>query len=153
MAGWDGWMASPTQWIWVWASSKSWWWTGRPGVLQSMRSQSQTQLSNWTELNSSHWFIGTKGFSLRSRKKSSWQLVLRHKIFNGFSEAFACPFPHLILKQFSGYSSPSKESYEWTHFRAGWEGSPTRLYSLHQLIDFCLHETINPIHSATWLRQ
>ena len=33
---WDGWMASPTQWTWVWASSGSWWWTGRPGVLQSM---------------------------------------------------------------------------------------------------------------------
>ena len=36
--GWDGWMASPTQWTWVWASSRSWWWTGRPGVLQSMGS-------------------------------------------------------------------------------------------------------------------
>ena len=35
----DGWMASPTQWTWVWVSSGSWWWTGRPGVLQSMGSQ------------------------------------------------------------------------------------------------------------------
>ena len=34
--GWDGWMASPTRWTWVWASSGSWWWTGKPGVLQSM---------------------------------------------------------------------------------------------------------------------
>ena len=33
--GWDGWMASPTQWTWVWVDSRSWWWTGRPGVLQS----------------------------------------------------------------------------------------------------------------------
>ena len=32
--GWDGWMASPTQWTWVWASSRSWWWTGRSGMLQ-----------------------------------------------------------------------------------------------------------------------
>ena len=31
--GWDGWMASPTQWTWVWVDSGSWWWTGRPGVL------------------------------------------------------------------------------------------------------------------------
>ena len=31
--GWDGWMASPTRWTWVWASSMSWWWTGKPGVL------------------------------------------------------------------------------------------------------------------------
>ena len=49
--GWDGWMASLTQWTWVWASSGSWCWTGKPGVLQSMGSQSQTQLSDWTELN------------------------------------------------------------------------------------------------------
>ena len=34
--GWDGWMASPTQWTWVWVNSRSWWWTGRPGMLQSM---------------------------------------------------------------------------------------------------------------------
>ena len=51
--GWDGWMASLTQWTWVWESSGSWWWTGRPGVLQSTRSQRfkhdwGTEL-NWTE--------------------------------------------------------------------------------------------------------
>ena len=50
-AGGDGWMASPTQWTWVWKSSGSWWWTGKPGVLQSTGSQSRTQLSDWTELN------------------------------------------------------------------------------------------------------
>ena len=37
--GWDGWMTSPTQWTWIWASSGSWWWIGTPGVLQSIRSQ------------------------------------------------------------------------------------------------------------------
>ena len=37
--GWDGWMASPTQWTWVWINSGRWWWTGRPGVLQPMGSQ------------------------------------------------------------------------------------------------------------------
>ena len=36
--GWDGWMVSPTQRTWVWVNSGSWWWTGRPGVLQSMGS-------------------------------------------------------------------------------------------------------------------
>ena len=45
----DGSMASPTQWTWVWVNSRSWWWTGRPGVLQSMGSQSPTRLSDWTE--------------------------------------------------------------------------------------------------------
>ena len=37
--GWDGWMESPTRWTWVWASSGSWWWTGKPDVLQLMGSQ------------------------------------------------------------------------------------------------------------------
>ena len=47
---WDGWMASPTQWTWVWVNSGSWWWTGRPGVLQSMGSQ-RVGLDWATELN------------------------------------------------------------------------------------------------------
>ena len=37
--GWDGWMASPTRWTWVWVNSGNWWWTGRPGVLWFMGSQ------------------------------------------------------------------------------------------------------------------
>ena len=49
--GWNSWMASLTQWTWVWVSSGSWWWTGRPGVLQSTVSQSWTRLSDWIEPN------------------------------------------------------------------------------------------------------
>ena len=50
--GWDGWMASPMQWTWVWASSGSWRWTGKSGMLQSMGvTNSRTQLSNWTKYN------------------------------------------------------------------------------------------------------
>ena len=37
--GWDGWIPLPTQWTWVWVNSESWWWTGRPGILQFMGSQ------------------------------------------------------------------------------------------------------------------
>ena len=51
--GWDGWMASPTQWTWVWVNSGSWWWIGKLGMLQSMGLQRvghdwATEL-NWTE--------------------------------------------------------------------------------------------------------
>ena len=48
--GWDGWMASPSQWTWVWVNSGSWWWTGRPGVLQSMglKESDTTEGLNWT---------------------------------------------------------------------------------------------------------
>ena len=42
-------MTLPTQRRWVWVSSRSWWWTGRPGVLKSMGSQCRTRLSDWTE--------------------------------------------------------------------------------------------------------
>ena len=48
--GWDDWMTSPTQWTWIWVNSGSCWCTGRPCVLRFMGSQSQTRLSNWTEL-------------------------------------------------------------------------------------------------------
>ena len=48
--GWDGWMASPTWWTWVWVVSGSWWWTGRPGVPQSMGSQ-RVRYDWVTELN------------------------------------------------------------------------------------------------------
>ena len=54
--GWDGWMASLTQWTSVWVNSGSWWWTGRPGVLWSMGSQRVRH--DWgTELN---WTNGTE---------------------------------------------------------------------------------------------
>ena len=51
--GWGGWMASLTEWILVWASSRSWWWTGKPGVLCAVHgvTKSRTWLSNWTELS------------------------------------------------------------------------------------------------------
>ena len=47
--GWGGWMASLTQWTWVWVNSRRWWRTGKPSMLQSMGSQSWTQLSDWTK--------------------------------------------------------------------------------------------------------
>ena len=66
-----GWMASLTQWTWIWANSRRWWRTGKCGMLQSMWSQSQTRLSDWTattkyqqherrviygaEMSRSHW--------------------------------------------------------------------------------------------------
>ena len=53
--GWDGWMASLTQWTWVWVNSGSWWWTGRPGVLRFIGSQRVDH--DWvTELNWTDWW-------------------------------------------------------------------------------------------------
>ena len=60
--GWDGWMASPTQWTWAWVNSRSWWWTGKPVMLRSMGSQRVGH--DWvTELNrcEDSWALGIKG--------------------------------------------------------------------------------------------
>ena len=51
--GWDGWMASLTRCTWVWVNSGSWWWAGRPGMLQFMghKELDVTELLNKTELS------------------------------------------------------------------------------------------------------
>ena len=62
--GWDGWMASPTQWTWVWVDSRSWCWTGRPGVLRFMGSQRVGH--DWaTELN---WCTVLKAMSFPTKE-------------------------------------------------------------------------------------
>ena len=50
--GWDSWMASPTQWTWVWVNSGSWWWTGRPGIAES----DTTERLNWWPFKPVHIF-------------------------------------------------------------------------------------------------
>ena len=57
--GWDGWMASPIQWTWIWVNSGSWWWTGRPGMLKFMWSQrlgdDWLTEPNWSNRNGSQF--------------------------------------------------------------------------------------------------
>ena len=61
--GWDGWMASLTRWAWIWVNAGSWWWTGRPGVLQFVGLQRVGH--DWSELN---WTISKHGLSSHRRK-------------------------------------------------------------------------------------
>ena len=71
-------MASPTLWTGVWVSSRSWWWTGKPGVLQSTGLQSRTQLSNWTEQN----YVKYKSqFNINQRKVETINVILIKKKF------------------------------------------------------------------------
>ena len=91
--GWDGWMASPTRWTWVWVNSGSWWWTGRPGVLQSMGSQRvvhdwETKL-NWIEIQQSgdtSSFQGTLlasyGVMMQKRRSGNtvWKMNMHFKM-------------------------------------------------------------------------
>ena len=89
--GWDGWMAPPTLWTWVWVSSGSWWWTGKPSVLQSLGLQGVGH--DWVpELNwewhkegvMSQWMLVASG-SWRRRGLASWtsrnNVVLGHLDF------------------------------------------------------------------------
>ena len=75
--GWDGWMASLTQWTWVWVSSRSWWWTGKPGVLRFMGSQRvrhnwATELKNrykWTYLQNKNRLADVENKLIVNRDK------------------------------------------------------------------------------------
>ena len=68
---WDGWMASPTRWMWVSVNSGSWWWTGRPGVLRFMGSQRVGH--NWaTELNWRVWSVQHYIMAFPSKDKSNF---------------------------------------------------------------------------------
>ena len=72
--GWDGWMASLTQWTWVWVNSRSWWWTGKPGMLRFMGSQRVRH--DWaTELNWAE--IGVARMWLRGNQYIRWPVTFR----------------------------------------------------------------------------
>ena len=63
--GWDGGMALPTQWKWIWANSGRWWRTGEPGILLSMGLQSQTELSNRTTTTKAYTLVSMCTYILR----------------------------------------------------------------------------------------
>jgi len=74
--GWGGWMASLTQWMWVWVNSGIWWWTGRPAVLQSMGSQivRHDWRLNWTMGKNRRKRIRRNGVAIVNKRV--WKVVL-----------------------------------------------------------------------------
>ena len=83
MTGWDGWMASSTQWRWVWVNSRSWWWTGRPGMLWSIGLQRVEH--DWlTELNWTDEMMRCKMASICSLSESMNLHKLKTKIKQNF---------------------------------------------------------------------
>ena len=89
--GWDGWMASPTWWPRVWARPGSWWWTGKPSMLQSMGSQrvGHTERPNWTELIGIilHFFI----FHFKCQKVQKWISTRCSTSFPSCEAPVPCP--------------------------------------------------------------
>ena len=109
--GWNDWMASPTQWTWVWASCGSWWWTGKPGVLQSMGLQRVGH--DWaTELNwkFSHSFVTDSLQPMScSLLGSSVRGILQQEYWSGL------PFPSPgdpVLQMNSLHTEPPGKSYD-----------------------------------------
>ena len=71
--GWDGWMVSPTQWTCIWVNSRSSWWTGKPGVLQSMELQRvkhdwATEL-NWLRVRNNPGFVKFEAYVILKKIK------------------------------------------------------------------------------------
>ena len=94
--GWDGWMASPNQWTWVWVGSGSWWWTGKPDVLQSMGSQRIRH--DWaTELNSVTPWVAAHQAPLSFTISQSFLkfMLLESMILSNHLILCHSPFPYL----------------------------------------------------------
>ena len=115
--GWDGWMASPTCWTWVWVKSGSLWWTWRPGMLQFMGSQRvrhdwATEL-NWTEFI--FWglvlLIKKKRQELKWKEKETTHLYLSYENLQNLQ----CNINKLNITLYG------KELHIWTLLE-GWNG-------------------------------
>ena len=97
---WDGWMASPTQWTWVWVDSRGWWWTGRPGVLWFMGSQRvghdwATEL-NWTWSSS----LTLLGLSFILWWDNSCLVNLLGTIWKAFKDLYFHSVSHFLVPVF-----------------------------------------------------
>ena len=86
--GWDGWMASPTQWTWIWVDSGSWWWTGRPGMLWFM---------GWQRVG--HYWVTELNW-MENRKRNRWPI----KYFVAFKDMSWQPTPMLLPGKSHGRS-------------------------------------------------
>ena len=82
--GWDGWMATLTRWTWVWASSSSWWWTGRPCMLQSMGSQRVGH--NWATELIRTVILGSQNSYWKPTIQTRWRLHIIKLYFTGVEE-------------------------------------------------------------------
>ena len=104
--GWDGWMALWTQWRWVWVNSVIWWWTGSPGLLQSMGSQ-RVRHDCATELN---WIsLQSKGLSLVFLSTT----IQKHQFFGTKPSLWSNSHIHTCVLE---------KPYHWLHRTFCWQG-------------------------------
>ena len=136
----DGWMASLMQWTWVWVGSRSWWWTGKPGVLQSMGLQRVRH--NWaTELNWSIFTAAsprvtsplTPGHSFSSRNPVCWASWICCAIWH--LRASSQPSRPSPLNPSGGYSSSFGTQGRYALFQHAFLELPHTMMPLHFLWD------------------
>ena len=132
--GWDGWMASPTWWTWVWVNSGSWWWTGRPGVLQLMGSQRVGH--DWaTELKVKiRWGRNKENTTKENSRLERFGEKIVLKVMEGFSSSPTPKNMAEILTLIIHYQASESEIDRWL---ANWSILPCR-YS-QDLISRQLH--------------
>ena len=139
--GWDGWMVSLTRWTWIWVNSGSWWWTGRPGVLRFMGSQSRTRLSDWSEVLLKHKHFGNSPLFVRKKNRPSDNLVHYSMSIYSFSKCslLACNVPSEALwgdrwlaAALAWYSQGRKKSVYYRDTSKYWWASSV------MLLNFCL---------------
>ena len=133
-------MASSTPWTWVWASSRSWWWTGKPGVLQSM--ELQRVRHDWaTELN---WNVNSASIEYFWLKAI---LIIDIEEGNGTPLQYSCLENPMDEEpgRLQSMGSLESDTTEWLHFHfslsciGGGNGNPLQ-YS-------CLE---NPRDGGAW---
>ena len=111
--GWDDWMASRTRWMWVWVNSRSWWWTGRPGIHGVAKSW--TRLSDWTELN---WTIFKTLSEIGNWSTMTWKLKPQLCWLDGSAIHVGKPTPSKVTSLLSAWwAALAKRLAEW-----GWWG-------------------------------
>ena len=128
-------MASLTQWMWVWVNSESWWWTGRPGVLQSMVSQRVGQ--DWvTELTD--WLTWQSWFQLVLHRVQHFTYVLCiHKQGDNI-QSWRIPFPiwNQSIVPCLVLTVASWPAYRFLRRQVRWSGIPTSLRIFHSFLWF-----------------
>ena len=155
-------MASLTRWKWVWMNSGSWWWTGRPGVLQFLGSQSRTRLSDWTELIAYAYVIVTCSTYL-SKLSVCWiQLAFSHlwalqKLVNT-----ATVYSHISKRQLKHchpkedlldllFYSPSPPSPGLSQFSSSVTSEPPLQHFLLHVLDAYFWQVWD-LHKIPWLK-
>ena len=120
--GWDGWMTSPTPWTWVWVNSRSWWWTGKPGMLWFMGLQRVRH--EWTELRKSpRNIVQTCQSLLKDLAETHW---IGSKLGKEYIKAVYCPPAYLTYMQSQDCWEKYQQLqiYRWYHSNGRkWRGT------------------------------